>query len=213
MDYNLSCVKVGNLDTNCYILKRDDLRGAVVIDPGDDPFIIKSTLLEMDATPDLILLTHGHFDHILALQEVRTSKTVVAIHEADAKYLTERDLYSSMIGNDPRPFPPADVLFTDKDRNVTLCGYDFEVIHTPGHTEGSVCYLFGDLLFTGDTLFRGGIGRTDLLGGNNEKMFASLKLLNSMPVDYAVYPGHEKCTTLSEEKENNPYLRFVKERA
>ena len=70
MDYNLSCVKVGNLDTNCYILKRDGLHGAVVIDPGDDPFIIKSTLLEMDATPDLILLTHGHFDHILAVNPV-----------------------------------------------------------------------------------------------------------------------------------------------
>ncbi len=207
MHYQVKKIVVGNLQTNCYIIKQEGSRGAVVIDPGDDAILIKSTLHDMDAYPALILLTHGHFDHILAVDLLRTEKTKVAIHKADANMLLERDLISGILKHNPWPFKSADVVFGDKDRHVSLCGYDFEVIHTPGHTEGSVCYLFGDLLFTGDTLFRGGMGRTDFQGGNINKMIASLRLLYSMPGDYGVFPGHDRDTTLSDERTTNPYMR------
>lgn len=208
MDYTVKRLVVGALDTNCYILKDNASRAALVIDPGGDAFVIKSALLEMDAFPAAILLTHGHFDHILALDEVRTAKTVVCMHEKDADMLIDSDLISpSMLGYNPWPFQKADVLFGENDRHISVAGFDLEVIHTPGHTEGSVCYLFGDLLFTGDTLFCGGIGRTDFKGGNVAKMQASLSLLYNMPGDYAVYPGHDRETTLSEERLHNPYLK------
>lgn len=207
MHYIVKRVVVGNLDTNCYIIKQDGTRAAVVIDPGDDAILIKSELHELDAYPALILLTHGHFDHILALDKLRTEKTVVAMHKDDADKLLHRDLISGMLKDNPWPFKKADILFGDKDRHQSIAGYDFEVIHTPGHTEGSVCYLFGDMLFTGDTLFRGGIGRTDFQGGDLGKMMASLRLLYSMPGDYGVYPGHERETTLSDERIHNPYMR------
>lgn len=207
MHYKVKRIVVGNLDTNCYIIKQEGTRGAVVIDPGDDAILIKSELHEMDAYPALILLTHGHFDHILALDRLRTEKTVVAIHGADADKLVHRDLISAMLKDNPWPFKSAEIVFGDRDRHQSICGYDFEVIHTPGHTEGSVCYLFGDMLFTGDTLFRGGMGRTDFQGGDIKKMMASLRLLYSMPGDYGVYPGHDRETTLSDERQYNPYMR------
>lgn len=207
MHYTVKRVIVGYLDTNCYIIKQDGTRAAAVIDPGGDAILIKSELHELDAYPALILLTHGHFDHILALDTLRTEKTVVAMHGADADMLTKRDLISGMIKENPWPFKAADIVFDNSKRHYSIAGYDFEVIHTPGHTEGSVCYLMGDLLFTGDTLFKGGIGRTDFRGGSPEKMAASLRMLYNMPGDYGVFPGHEAETTLSEERIHNPYMR------
>lgn len=207
MHYQVRRVVVGKLDTNCYIIKQEGSRAAVVIDPGDDAILIKSELHEMDATPAVILLTHGHFDHILALDLLRTEKTVVCMHSADANRLIQRDLISGVLDYNPWPFKKADVLFGDGDRHAHVGGYDFEVIHTPGHTEGSVCYLFGDMLFTGDTLFCGGIGRTDFEGGDRRKMMQSLRLLYNMPGDYGVYPGHDRDTTLSNERIYNPYMK------
>lgn len=210
MNYTVKRVVVGALGTNCYIVKENNSRAALVIDPGGDAILIKSVLLEMDAYAAVILLTHGHFDHILALDELRTEKSFVCMHKADADMLLSSDLISpSMLGYNPWPFKNADVLFGENDRHASVGGFDFEVIHTPGHTEGSVCYLFGDLLFTGDTLFCRGIGRTDFKGGSIQKMKSSLALLKSMPGDYAVYPGHEKETTLSEEKLHNPYMKEI----
>lgn len=207
MHYNVKRVVVGRLGTNCYILKQGESRAAVVIDPGDDAILIKSVMHDMDVYPALILLTHGHFDHILAVDRLRTEKTKVAIHKADAYMLLERDLIAGILKENPWPFKSADVVFGDKDRFMNLCGHSFEVIHTPGHTEGSVCYLFDDMLFTGDTLFRGGVGRTDFQGGNGDKLQESLRLLYSMPGDYGVYPGHERESTLSDERTTNVYMR------
>ena len=209
MHYRVKRVIVGDLDTNCYIIKQDDTRAAVVIDPGDDAILIKSELHEMDAYPAVILLTHGHFDHILALDELRTEKTVVCIHKADAHKLKEKELIAAWASRNPWPFKDADITFGENDRHVSVGGFSFEVIHTPGHTEGSVCYLFGDLLFTGDTLFKNGMGRVDFEGGDAGKMAASLRLLYNMPGDYAVYPGHDRESTLSEERIHNPYMKEV----
>lgn len=198
-------IKVGELDTNCYIMRDPDTRSAVIIDPGADATRIRHKLHELDTSVALILLTHGHFDHILAVDDLRTSRTVVAIHEADAHCLTERDMYSAMLEYDPRPLKPADFTFS-KEGTYELMGFKFEVMNTPGHTDGSVCYIFGDIMFSGDTLFAGSIGRTDFIEGDPDKMKASLKRLNRMQGDYTVYPGHYRSTTLSDEKQRNPFL-------
>lgn len=194
-------------ETNCYIFRKEgpERAPAVVIDPGDDLNVIKSVLFNMNAYPSLILLTHGHFDHILAVGDLRTARTTVAIHKRDGHYLTERDTFTSILPYDPRPFAPADYFF-EKEGRYSINGFDFIVLHTPGHTEGSVCYIFGDYMFTGDTLFKGTIGRTDFFGGNVEDMKNSLRRLKRYPGEFKLYPGHGASTQLSYERQFNPYM-------
>ncbi len=199
-------VPVGALNTNCYIVKNPDTRDAVVIDPGSDLTVIQDALHRADAVCRLILLTHGHFDHILAVGDLRNINIPVGIHERDAHMLTERDMFSAIIPYDPRPFEPAEYTFS-KEGEYNIAGFDFYVIPTPGHTAGSVCYLFDSLMFTGDTLFRRSIGRTDL-GGDEAALMRSLRALRNLPGDYEVFPGHDLPTTLSEERRHNPYLQL-----
>ena len=198
-------VEVGALHTNCYIVKSPDKRDAVVIDPGGDLTVIQDALHRADAVCRLILLTHGHFDHILEVGNLRGISVPVAIHEKDAHMLTERDMFSAIIPYDPRPFEPAEYTFS-KEGEYSIAGFDFYVIPTPGHTAGSVCYVFDGMMFTGDTLFRNSIGRTDL-GGNENDLMRSLRALRNLPGDYEIFPGHDRPSTLSEERARNPYLK------
>lgn len=209
-EYEIGCVVVGTLSTNCYIVKNKETGDACVIDPGDNLTLIQDALHRMNAKCRLILLTHGHFDHILAVGDLRSDRAPVCIHREDAHYLTERDMFSPLIPYDPRPFEPADYIF-DKEGSYTIAGFTFYVIPSPGHTKGGVCYLFEDHLFTGDTLFNGSIGTLDF-GGNESDMRASLKMLCSLPGDYTVYPGHNGKTTLSDEIATNPFLRAFRRR-
>ncbi len=208
--YQILRVVVGVLSTNCYVVKDTSTGNACVIDPGDNLTLIQDALHRMDARCRLILLTHGHFDHILAVGDLRSDRIPVGIHRADAHLLTERDFFSPVIEYDPRPFAPADLLF-DREGSCTAAGFHFYVLPSPGHTKGSVCYLFGDNLFTGDTLFRGGIGTLDF-GGDADDMRASLRMLCNLPGDYTVYPGHDEKTTLSDEIAANPFLREFRRR-
>lgn len=203
-EYLIKKVVVGQMRTNCYIVKSRNSRDAVVIDPGAEFTVIRDALFKMDAACRVILLTHGHFDHILAVGDLKTANTLVCIHKDDEHFLTERDMFSAMLPYDPRPFEKADFLF-DKEGNYKVGNFDFYVIPTPGHTKGSVCYIFGDIMFTGDTLFRNSIGTTDLYGDPDD-MDKTLRMLYNLPGDYAVYPGHEEATTLSDEKAHNPYF-------
>ncbi|MBR2900918.1 MAG: MBL fold metallo-hydrolase [Clostridia bacterium] len=198
-------VPVGTLNTNCYIVRSPDTRDAIVIDPGSDLTVIQDALHRADAVCRLILLTHGHFDHILAVGDLRNINIPVGIHKNDAHMLTERDMFSAIIPYDPRPFEPAEILF-DKEGEYSVAGFDFYVIPTPGHTSGSVCYVFDGMMFTGDTLFKNSIGRTDL-GGDEKALLRSLKALKNLPGDYEIFPGHDRPSFLSEERRNNPYLR------
>lgn len=196
---------VGMLSTNCYLLRRKDSRDCIVIDPGDDITVILDALHRIDGICRAIFLTHGHFDHILAVGDLRNVNIPVCIHKDDAHFLTERDTFSSMIHHDPRPFEAPDIVF-DKDGLYKACGFEFYVMHTPGHTDGSVCYMFDDMLFTGDTLFKNSVGTTDF-GGDPEKLRKSLRMLYNLPGDYEVYPGHDSATTLFDERRNNPFLK------
>lgn len=186
------CVPVGpEYKTNCYIVAGEN--GCVVIDPGYRAQEIYDALESIKMTPSHILLTHGHFDHIGGVSQLRNSfKALVAIGRADAHRLR---------------FTP-DIL-VDDGMQLKAGDLTFSAISVPGHTEGGVAYIAGDCLFSGDTLFCGDVGRTDLPGGNREMLLKSLAKLSRLEGNYIVYPGHEEASTLDAERATNPYLIFA----
>ena len=188
---------LGAYQTNCYILWDEESDRCVVIDPGYEPERILAEAARLGKTIEAVLLTHGHFDHVGAV------RTLAA--ETDCRvYLQENDL--SM----PPQFTAGPLYYTDlyKEGDVLkLAELTLRVLHTPGHTSGSVCLVTEDAIFSGDTLFEGSCGRTDLPGGDWATILKSLKRLAGMEKDYTVYPGHGPSTTLAEEKRWNPYMR------
>ena len=194
-------MQVGPIGTNCYILEDEGEKRAAVIDPGDEAERILSVLREMDSQVDYILLTHGHYDHTTAVPELHEAlpDAKIYIHKADAN------------GTGSRIFPLAgqvkDLLFYDEGDALPLGTLTIEVLHTPGHSPGSVTLKAGDVLFTGDTLFAGDCGRTDLPGGSYEEILASLGRLGRLEGNFHVCPGHEQTSTMDREREINRYLR------
>jgi len=187
---------LGAYQANCYILLDEASGEAAVIDPGEASTVLFERLAAEDITNlRYILLTHGHFDHVLGAEGLkqRYPDAQLAIHEADAACLEDGLQADCLLqGGEQLPLGAAELL----------------VLHTPGHTEGGVCYLCEAerLLFTGDTLFRGTVGRTDLVGGDWPTLQRSLESLAALPGDYKVYPGHDRASTLEWERKNNPYL-------
>lgn len=193
-------VEVGLYATNCYILK--DNKKIIIIDPGKKAEKISSYIYN-DETVEAIILTHGHFDHIGAVDDlVKTYNCDVYINEKDKELLNHRlnemAGYSSKVSSDVKNL---------KEGKVTINGFLLNIIYTPGHTEGSVLIQYKNHLFTGDTLFKQSIGRTDLFGSNNSKMIQSIKLIKTLDSSLIVYPGHGETTILSEELKFNPFLQ------
>lgn len=185
--------------SNAYLIANDEARELAVVDPSVDPSAAAS-LLGDGYRLKYVLLTHGHFDHILFVDEWRALGAKVCIHARDAEFLGDpaKSLYLQFFARDTRHLPP-DILLHDGDK-LTLGTEEITVLSTPGHTGGSVCYLFGDSMISGDTLFRGSFGRTDLYGSSDDEMRQSLKKLSAIQTNYTVYPGHGATTTLEREK-------------
>ena len=179
---------VGPVQTRCYILSSDEGKECVVIDPGDEPKRIQKAA--GDRKIAAILLTHGHFDHIGAVSALMTESSRLVIHALDEKMLGDPMLNAGMGLMGRRITAPAPTDRVKEGDELTLAGLHVTVLHTPGHTPGSVCYLIEDELFTGDTLFEHGWGRTDLPGGNEHDMFESLRRLMPMTKRYPIHPGH-----------------------
>ena len=188
---------LGAYQTNCYIIHDQHAAGCCVIDPGYDPETILAALEAQGLTLEAILLTHGHFDHVGAVRELAADTGcqvyVCAEDLALPQQLTAGPLYHTQT-------------YAEGSR-LHLAGLDITVLHTPGHTPGSVCLQVEDALFSGDTLFAGSCGRTDLPGGSWDAMTRSLARLAALESNYWVLPGHGESTSLSEETKYNPYMR------
>lgn len=198
---------VGTMGTNCYFLIGAGSGECAVVDPGDEADKIIRKLEDHELKCTHILLTHAHFDHIMALERLRQSTGAnVYLHEEDAEFLTDSELnLMSRFSSDKIEVTPADILLHDGDK-ITVAGEEISVMHTPGHTPGSVCYLCGKDMISGDTLFRDSIGRYDFPGGDFMTLMHSLKILAALEGDYKVYPGHGMTTTLERERSSNLYL-------
>ena len=194
---------VGYMGTNCYFLEGNDKSKVVVVDPGAQCDLILEKLKESNQSVQYILLTHGHFDHLLALEELRTKTNAhVYIHEKDNEMLLDAKKSLTTYVNIETPQRPAD-FFIEDGQELDVGGEKMKVMHTPGHTPGSCCFICKGDLISGDTLFREGTGRYDLWGGNYYDLRSSLQKLAMLEGDYKIYPGHGNSTTLEYEKQNN----------
>ena len=194
--------------SNSYLIVSDG--DAALVDPSSAPSHVVDSLADNGCTLKYILLTHGHYDHTKYVAKVKeTTGAKVCIHTADAEMLGDSEKNCYKLFNDGEQIAPAaDLLLHDGDE-LSVGAETVKIMHTPGHTKGSVCFFVGDSIFTGDTLFRGSVGRTDFYGGNDLALMKSLSRLAALEGEFTLYPGHESATTLNIERKFNRYLRFA----
>ena len=205
MKYEL--VIVGALETNCYLVYCEETRACAVIDPGADPEKIISAVAELELKPVIVLNTHGHVDHIGGNSEiVRKYGVPLAMHAADTGMLQVSDYIELSLLLGARNSPPPDRLLAEGDE-ISVGRITLRVMHIPGHTAGSVGFVAAGVLFSGDTLFCGGVGRTDLPGGSWKDLERSIReRILTLPEETIVLPGHGPWTTVEQERSSNPFL-------
>lgn len=200
-------VIVGALETNCYLAYCEETRECAVIDPGSDPEKIFAAIVALELRPVVILNTHGHIDHVGANSDLKTKYGVpLAVHAADLPFLQAEPQMELSLLLGAKASPAPDRLLADGDEVQVGLGR-FKVVHTPGHTPGSVGFLADGHFFSGDTLFLGGVGRTDLPGGSWKDLEASIReRILTLPDETVVLPGHGPWTTVGDEKGTNPFF-------
>ena len=203
----LETLEVGPLATNCYIVGSESGGEGMIIDPGGDAKQILKKVSDLKLDIKLIVLTHGHIDHVGALGEVKEATGAdIAAHTDDVKTLGDDSL--SVLFGISQPAPPLPDRLLKDDDNIALGNLNFMVRHTPGHSPGGICLLGEGVVFSGDTLFNYGIGRSDLPGGNYNQLIDSINSkLMVLADDTIVYPGHGPKTTVGAERRGNPFLQ------
>lgn len=199
---------VGTMGTNCYLVTDEETHERFLVDPGFFDGSLKRLLLDVKPGElKYILLTHGHFDHILGVCDVQKNYGgKIVIHEKDADcFENEKKSLVGAFAPDATLPEKADILVEDGDR-LPFADGEILVLHTPGHTEGSVCYLLENAVFSGDTLFFDSVGRTDFFSGSFAEILKSVKKIAALSGGRKVYPGHGMMTTLERERKNNRYI-------
>ena len=202
---------VGYVSTNCYIVYDDTSGSCVIVDPGDNAVGIMSKMREMGVSPAAVLLTHGHFDHILAVPDLRESFPSMPVYAFKKEKVLLSDAHNNESGSMGRPLILGDITYLEDGAELTLLGVKWKLISTPGHTIGSCCYYIEEagVLFSGDTLFDGDCGRTDLPTGDTDAIIHSIReILMKLPDDTQVLPGHETFTTIGRERLCNVVMRM-----
>lgn len=199
----INVLTVGPLQANCFIVWDELSREALVIDPGDEPERIINFIEEKGLTVKYILCTHAHFDHVGALPEVKAKTGApVGIHSAEKEiYEGARDM-ALFFGYDIDKLPEPDILLNDND-SLKIGNIEFRVIHTPGHSPGGLCLYGNGVVFTGDTVFAGSVGRTDFYGGSIDELKNSFKKILSLPSHTRILPGHGPESTVEREGKEN----------
>ena len=197
---------VGEFQANCYIVA-DENKNGIVVDPGGEAEEILATIARNKLRIFYIVATHAHIDHIACLEEVRKfTGARFLLHPDEISFLENPDLNLSSLLQNPRRFSPPDRLVRNKDK-IIAGDIELEVIHTPGHTPGSICLRKDDIIFTGDTIFYRGVGRTDFPGGDFDLLRKSIKeRIFSLPENTKIFPGHGPETEVGQEKMTNPFV-------
>lgn len=202
----IKTITVGPLETNCYIIADEAEGKAMLIDPGDEPDRIIDVVKKNGLTIEYIVLTHAHFDHVGAVVDMKNALGgKVAVHEDEMEIYNAVKDQGAFWGYDIEPLPPPDMLLKEADA-IKLGSLIFKVLHTPGHSPGSICLLGEGVVITGDTLFQGAVGRTDFYGGDMGKLKESFKRLLTLPDDIKVLSGHGPSSTIEIERSENLFL-------
>lgn len=196
----------GRIEENCYVVYQEGK--ALIVDPGDEFVAIKKVLDRLNVTPVAILLTHTHYDHIGALEEVRKTYAIpVYVSDLEQAWLGNAILNLSINSGHPFTAEPAEYEF-ELYKTYNIEGFQFKVVPTPGHSPGGVSFVFADFVVSGDALFKGSVGRTDLRGSDPTALLKGIKeQLFTLPDDMRVYPGHGDETTIGYEKKTNPFFK------
>ncbi len=206
---HLQTIYTGMLHTNCYLLGDESTGECILFDPGASTQKIRDMIAESGMKVRYIVLTHCHFDHVMAAPFIQEETGAqLLIHAADAPYLTPEYVNRKGYIRETYRTPRVDRLLQEGD-TIELGSIRLRVLHTPGHTLGSCVFLCDDLMIAGDTLFRDACGRWDLEGGSQAQMMESLCRLHDLEGDYRVLSGHGDPTTLEKERQNNPYMRMA----
>lgn len=193
---------VGQLGTNCYLLEDTEAKICAVVDPGGQPNDIDREIRNAGLTLSMILITHGHFDHVLGVPGLleKWPDTPIYIHKKEVNWDGNGDQYMLLA-------PTPGIQTVTEGDTIEFGSARIQVMHTPGHSPGSLVYRVGDVLLAGDTMFAGSCGRTDFIGGSTGQMLLSLKRLVSLEGNLRVCPGHDRTTDLDTEREHNPYVQ------
>lgn len=201
----IKCLPVGPLEGNCFIIADETSKDCMVIDPGDEPDRIMDTINENELKVQYIICTHGHFDHVGCVGDIKEQTGAdIVIHKDEIEiYKAARDM-AAFWGFDIDPLPDPEIMVQEGDV-IKLGDLTFQILHTPGHSPGGICLYTDGIVITGDTLFAGSVGRTDFHGGDISKLRDSFRRLMSLPENTKVLSGHGPATTIAKEKRTNMF--------